>query len=280
MEINRSDPRTILGLTRWRGQGRIEGVKRVLFACLVACAGESQPLPDFKTLRVEFPSPSLPNADQNDALVGAYLAWCVHNRPSSIELVGVAPSIDEDGIREGFILHASRELGIDLPVAKGMAAPNAKNPEGGEESADDRSGDHARRLLLTDYGVVHGKEPENAWLVRGRDYTMETMPPHVRFRFQLVHSASFAGGLGWRAVPTVRKVLAWTGSPTPEHLSKTKAVVLRVVEVPNRLEFRHSHAARRASWRSLATFLRCRLSPGIAESRSSQISLRSAASMS
>ena len=70
----------------------------------------------FEALQVTFPTQSLPTADQNDALAGAYLAWCVHNRPSTVELVGVAPSMAAGVLREGFILHAGPALGIDLPV--------------------------------------------------------------------------------------------------------------------------------------------------------------------
>ena len=60
----------------------------------------------FEALQVTFPTQALPTADQNDALVGAYLAWCVHNRPSSVELAGVAPYAADGEIREGFVLHA------------------------------------------------------------------------------------------------------------------------------------------------------------------------------
>ena len=53
-----------------------------------------------------FPAQSLPTADQDDAHVGAYLAWCVHNRSSAVDLIGVTPGIADGEIREGFILHA------------------------------------------------------------------------------------------------------------------------------------------------------------------------------
>lgn len=85
--------------------------------------------------------------------------------------------------------------------------------------------------MLTDYGVVHGTEPENAWLVPGQNYTIETAPPHMPLRIQLVHTATFSGGRGWWAVPTTRNVLAQLGHRTPQHLTRQNAVTLRVVAI-------------------------------------------------
>ncbi len=185
----------------------------------------------FEAAQVAFSTQALPTADQNDALVGAYLAWCVHHRPSSVELVGVAPGMADGEIREGFILHAGPNLGIDLPVAAAPAAPGTSGPISEPEAANDWNDDLACLLMLTDYGVVHGTEPENAWLVPGQGYTVETVPPHAPLSMQLVHAATFSGGRGWRAVPTVRNVLAQLGHPTPQHLTRQNAVTLRVVVV-------------------------------------------------
>lgn len=65
----------------------------------------------FQNLHINFLNDEIPTPDQNDALIGAYLAWCVHNRETVVDLVGVPPSqADGDEIREGFILHANRSV--------------------------------------------------------------------------------------------------------------------------------------------------------------------------
>jgi len=185
----------------------------------------------FEALQVAFPTPAIPTADQNDALVGAYLAWCLHNRPSSVELVGVAPATADGEIREGFILHAGPTLSINLPITEPAVTPSANVADRETEAANDWNDDNASLLMLTDYGVVHGTEPENAWLVPGQNYTIETVPPHAPLRIQLVHAATFSGGRGWRAVPTTRNVLAQLGHPTPQHLTRQNAVTVRVVVI-------------------------------------------------
>jgi hypothetical protein len=183
----------------------------------------------FEALQVVFPRQVLPSADQNDALIGAYLAWCVHNRSSSVELVGVAPVSADGEIREGFILHAGATLGVNLPVTEAVAALSTSAALRPLAVGNDWNDNHACLLMLTDYGVVHGTEPENAWLVPGQNYTVETVSPHVPLRIQLVHAATFSGGRGWRAVPTTRNMLAQLGYPTPQHLTRQNAVTLRVV---------------------------------------------------
>jgi hypothetical protein len=184
----------------------------------------------FEALQITFPTQALPTADQNDALVGAYLAWCVHNRPSSVELVGVAPHVAGE-IREGFILHSGCSLGVNLPATEPVVTPSAGVPERLPEVVNDWNDDEALLLMLTDYGVVHGTEPENAWLIPGQNYTVETTPPHAPLRIQLAHAATFSGGRGWRAVPTTRNILAQLGHPTPQHLTRQNAVTLRVVVI-------------------------------------------------
>ncbi len=190
----------------------------------------------FEVLRVAFPTQALPTPDQNDALVGAYLAWCVHNRPSSVELVGVAPRTANGEIREGFILHAGPTLGVNLPVTELAVTPSMSVAESPPEVANDWNDDRACLLMLTDCGVVHGTEPENAWLVPGQNYTVETVPPHAPLRIQLAHAATFSGGRGWRAVPTTRNILAQLGYPRPQHLTRHNAVTLRVVVILHRRE--------------------------------------------
>jgi hypothetical protein len=182
----------------------------------------------FEALQVAFPTQTLPTADQNDALVGAYLAWCVHHLPSSVELVGSTPDRADGEIREGFIMHAGPNLGIDLPVSE---APVMTGADCETEGVNDWNDDVARLLMLTDYGLVHGTEPENAWLFPGQDYLVETVPPHLPVTIRLVHATTFPGGRGWRAVPTIRNVFAQIGHPTPQHLTRQDAVTLRVVVV-------------------------------------------------
>ena len=111
----------------------------------------------FDALQVTFPSQALPTADQNDALIGAYLAWCVHNRVSSVELVGVAPHAANGEIREGFILHAGRTLGINLPATDSAVEPDASASERTPEIANDWNDDQALLLMVTDYGLVHAQ---------------------------------------------------------------------------------------------------------------------------
>jgi hypothetical protein len=182
-----------------------------------------------ESLGVTFPTQSLPTADQHDALVGAYLAWCVHNRPLSVKLVGVAPHTADGQIREGFILHADPGLGINLPVTEAGPVPSAHITDREPEVLTDRNDDHACLLTLTDYGLVHGTEPGNIWLIPGQDYTVETVTPHKHLRIQLVHAANFPGGRGWRATPTIHIILAELGYPTPQALARQNAVTLRVV---------------------------------------------------
>src|SRR5208337_1834613 len=83
-------------------------------------------------------------------------------------------------------------------------------------------------LFLTDYGLIHGGEPENAWLVPGVNYVLETMPPDAHVLFNLDHAPNFSGGRGWLAVPPVKTLLAQLGRPTPLHLSRQDGVTLRV----------------------------------------------------
>jgi hypothetical protein len=65
----------------------------------------------FQNLHINFLNADIPTPDQNDALIGAYLAWCVHNRETVVDLVGVPPTqSNDDEIREGFILHANSSL--------------------------------------------------------------------------------------------------------------------------------------------------------------------------
>jgi hypothetical protein len=234
-------PRTLAGLN---GVGNLEadlwevfpGAEWVVLAkrqlpLKTTAAGRQVRRTLFEALQVAFPTHAVPTADQNDALVGAYLAWCVHNRPSSVELVGVAPQIADGEVREGFILHAGSALGVNLPVTGSAVTPSTNVADREPDAADDWNGDNASLLMLTDYGVVHGTEPENAWLVPGQSYTVETVPPHAPLRIQLVHAATFSGGRGWRAVPTTRNVLAQLGHPTPQHLTRQSAVTLRVIVI-------------------------------------------------
>jgi hypothetical protein len=81
--------------------------------------GRVQRLALFQNLHINFLNADIPTPDQNDALIGAYLAWCVHNRETTVDLVGVPPTqTNDDEIREGFILHANSsvsEMAINTP---------------------------------------------------------------------------------------------------------------------------------------------------------------------
>lgn len=185
----------------------------------------------FEALQVRFPAQTVPTADQNDALVGAYLVWCVHNRHSSVELVGVPPHAASGEIREGYILHSGCSLGVNLSSTEPVVGPSTSAYVRPQEVANDWNDDQVLLLMLSDYGAVHGTEPENAWLVPGQNYTVETAPPLAPLQIQLAHAATFSGGRGWRAVPTTRKILAQLGHPTPQHLTRQNAVTLRVAIV-------------------------------------------------
>jgi hypothetical protein len=143
----------------------------------------------------------------------------------------VAPHAAGGELREGFILHSGCSLGVNLPVAEPVVPPRSPAPEGPPEAASDWNNDQALLLMLTDYGVVHGTEPENAWLIPGQNYSVETTPPDAPLRIQLVHAATFSSGRAWRAAPTTRDILVQLGHPTPQHLTRQNAVTLRVVIV-------------------------------------------------
>lgn len=184
-----------------------------------------------EALEVSFPTEAIPTEDQNDALVGAYLAWCVHNRPSSVELVGKAPHTVNGEVCEGFILHAGPTLGVSPPKTEPAVRPSTKVADREPGSANDWNDDNAFLLMLIDDGLVHGTVPENAWLVSGQTYIVETVPPHPALRIELVPSETFPGGRGWCADPTISDVLAQLDHPRPQYLSRQNPVTLRVVEI-------------------------------------------------
>lgn len=51
--------------------------------------------------------PELPTADENDAAVAAYLAWCTRFAPRAVALAGTPPFEADGALREGCILHAT-----------------------------------------------------------------------------------------------------------------------------------------------------------------------------
>lgn len=108
--------------------------------------------------------PALPTADQNDALVGAYLAWCTRHRTGMVSLVGSPAMLDDSGeLREGMILHAT-EMAV-LSSAEIEVAPEGDGPLRSamlEPEEHWTSGDSAR-ILVTDTSHVHGTVPENKW---------------------------------------------------------------------------------------------------------------------
>jgi len=114
-------------------------------------------------------------------------------------------------------------------------------------------------LMLTDYNVVHGTEPENAWLTPGADYVLQTAPPDKRVRLNLTHSATFPGGRGWRASPSIKAVLRRLGYPTPTRLVRANATIL-VVKAPEMVEGAVSDLLRKheaeAAYQSIRELLR------------------------
>ncbi|MFM7131774.1 MAG: hypothetical protein ACKO0V_20690, partial [bacterium] len=131
-------------------------------------------------------------------------------------------------LREGFILHAVRsDKGTLKNTAKSIKpSPIAKAID--PEVSDDWNDDKAILLMLTDYGLVHGTEPENGWLVNGKSYKVVTVWPHESQNFSLDYAPTFSGGRGWTVYPTSRNLLKNLGFIPPEHLNRKKAVTLRI----------------------------------------------------
>lgn len=174
-----------------------------------------------ESLEVTFPDNELPTDDQNDALIGAYLAWCLHNRSSSVQLIGDAPFITDGEIREGFILHSCANRGLSHLDSDASSITNVSHSPNQRNDSN-----HKLLLKLTDFGLVHGTEPENAWLIPGQDYEIETISPHMPISIKLIHSTNFPGGRGWRAAPTIRSILNQLGLPVPQHIANERAITL------------------------------------------------------
>lgn len=189
----------------------------------------------FKRLGISIAHERLPSADQNDALVGAYLAWCVHNRPDSVELVGAGPTLLASDLQEGLILHATARAQAEFRSSNLVEIPvrSLESTEGDAESRvdegeEDWNSDDSMLLFLTDYGAVHGTEPENKWMRPGEEYTLESQPPDKQIRFQLNYAATYSGGRAWRASPTVKDLVRQLGYQPPIHLNRTNGVTVRV----------------------------------------------------
>jgi Protein of unknown function (DUF429) len=218
----------------------------------------------FRRLGVAFPPGApLPTADQLDALIGAYLAWCVHHRPAAVESVGVPP-VRNGEIREGVILHATKRIRegghiVDFNGTDSVPGDAVAELPLTESKGSDWNDDRPLHLMLTDYNVVHGTEPENAWLVPGTDYVLETAPPDKLIRLNLTHSATFPGGRGWLASPSVKTALRRLGYPTPARLGRANAATL-VVRAPEMVEGAVSDLLRKheaeAAYQSIRELLR------------------------
>lgn len=160
--------------------------------------------------------PACPMADQNDALVGAYLAWCTRREPDRVALVGLPPVLAPPAdLCEGHILHATSAARVTgwSPVTVDGRSPSAQEGRARlpsvpiEEVGEDWAGD-VLELKFTDTGLVHGQEPENAWLVAGHDYSVEIQQPYRNLEVRLTWSRRFAGGLGWKVEPSVRRLIS------------------------------------------------------------------------
>jgi len=177
--------------------------------------------------------PTNPTADENDAVVGAYLAWCTRHAPDAANLRGLPPNHSQGELREGYILHAAgvSHAGAVMPddAAQGQALPST--PERARTDAeleDDWASSESLTLKLTDYGLIHGTCPENSWMVSFRDYACETIAPDPPERFQLTYAADFPGGRGWTSRPKVMALFKRLGYSTPAHLGEQNAVTLKV----------------------------------------------------
>jgi hypothetical protein len=174
----------------------------------------------------------MPSADQNDALMAAYLAWSTRHQRKSVELIGSPVVTDDSGtLREGAILHCRATLLREPLLADPVLTSSLA---GGVYSDDDWNEEDALRLRFTDTGLVHGNTPENMWLKTGRDYLCETQPPHSIQEFRLHHTSKFTGGRGWTCVPTIPDLLARLGRPTAAPISKAEPVRLRIRIVTDR----------------------------------------------
>ncbi len=176
--------------------------------------------------------PTLPTADENDALACAYLAWCTRHAPTVVELRGVPPVHAAGELREGYILHAAKVPNANVTASdRDVVAVHNDAPDAPATStpAEDWCSSEGPLLKLTDYGVVHGTCLENAWLdPTVGSYACETLAPDAPERFQLTHSPTFSGGRGWTASPKIKPLLAMLGYSTPDHLGEANAVTLRI----------------------------------------------------
>ena len=173
-------------------------------------------------------------ADENDAVVGAYLAWCTRHASATVNLRGLPPNRSQGELREGYILHAtglSRGAGGVMPVDTAQIQTFPPAPERARTDTaveDDWASMESLSLKLIDYGLVHGNCPENSWMVSGVDYTCETVAPNPPERFQLTHAADFPGGRGWTSRPKIMALFKRLGYSTPAHLGEQNAVTLNV----------------------------------------------------
>ncbi len=173
--------------------------------------------------------PQQPTADQNDAVAGAYLAWCTRHKPNTVALEGVPPFPGNEELREGYILHAAAGPVTAVVEALAPLSPERRvssPPEAAPAAVPDEewSGDDELAVRLNDTGLVHGNDPENAWL-RGLEVRFfETVAPHPRVHFSLLNRIQ-AGS--WRVSPTIPDLLAQL-EIRPPILSRRDAVTLRV----------------------------------------------------
>lgn len=161
-------------------------------------------------------APSLPTADENDAIVAAVLAKWAREASHPTVLLGREPS--GHPLREGLILHS--DAALESPL---IGSATEVDDESGEDWASD--GDF---IEFTDNALLHGSEPRNRWLVSGRDYTLVTLPPLRSAKFELRYSSKTSGGRGWKCVPTVGQLLNELGLEIPKHLSKLHRRTIKV----------------------------------------------------
>lgn len=183
----------------------------------------------------------MPTADENDALVGAYLAWCTRHRPGLVQLVGrPCEATEGQELREGMILHATG-LGLDRPLDLPVTATKRKNAINRSiarppaqavlqvlRDVTDRDLLRAApdRIVFTDTSHVHGKVRENTWLQPGRSDTCRAVEGEIEF--SLRHNPVFPGGLGWTCAPTIPRLLERIGGTPAAHLSQAAPLTIRI----------------------------------------------------
>lgn len=171
--------------------------------------------------------PSSPTPDQNDAALCAYLAYRTRNHPN-LELIGKAPRIADQELREGYILHARFRVDLQRGEVEGFKTKEeGPDPDPPAEPDEWTATDHDLCLKITDAALVYGAAPENWWLTPKKSYRLSIKGDDAGHTVELLHSAGFPGGRGWTMNPSVSCVLEQMNR-LPARIAKTDPLVLSV----------------------------------------------------